>query len=340
MPLRTTLLLTMVVFLFANLALAEETTDADRQAKIQFEEGVRLFQEGNFDSAAIAFERAFELRPSYKILYNVGQVEAELKHYFRASEAYRKYLEQGAAEVDSARRKEVSAQIDRLSTLFGFVDIKYSKDGVTVFIDGVRIGTTPILEASPVDMGTHELSLRDGIEEVYRESFRIAGGQRLTLALDNAEPAATPTASAPPPSASPPAPSSEPSTAAATPREKPEASDAGPTPPKKKRKFTWAALGIAAAAGVSGGILGGISMGRESSLTEKCTGSVCDSSLEADAERIQHMSIAADILYGVAGVAAVAAVVLFVVEPKRHAEKSVSWSPALSPTFLGVDGRF
>jgi hypothetical protein len=338
MPICRLMIATIWFLCFAKIAKAEEAGDAaaaDRKAKIQFEEGVRMFQEGDFDSAAIAFERAYELRPSYKILYNVGQVESELKHYFRASEAYKKYLDQGGTEISPERRNEVIAQIERLQSLFGLVDIKYSTDGVTVLIDGVRIGTTPLTEPSVVDMGTHELSLRDGIQEVYRESFRIGGGQRLTLALEGA--------------AKPVPPSPSPATVAAGPKvvaqpvnaaPKSNPADNAPAKEKKKRKFTWVALGIAGAAGVSGGIVGGISVGKESSLTKKCDGTSCPISLQSDADKIQTMSLAADILYGVAGAAAAAAIVLFVVEPKRHSEKKVAWSPSLSPMFVGATGRF
>jgi hypothetical protein len=37
------------------------------EAKAQFDVGVELFEGGQFEKAAVAFARAYELRPSYKI---------------------------------------------------------------------------------------------------------------------------------------------------------------------------------------------------------------------------------------------------------------------------------
>ena len=69
------------------------------EARTQFEQGIALYDEGKYDQAAIAFQRAFELKPSYKILYNIAQAQNQLGHYAAALEAFARYLAEGGDAV-------------------------------------------------------------------------------------------------------------------------------------------------------------------------------------------------------------------------------------------------
>jgi Flp pilus assembly protein TadD len=48
-------------------------------AKRAYEEGVSHFESGRFPEAADAFRKAYELKPIWKLLYNIGQSEAAAK---------------------------------------------------------------------------------------------------------------------------------------------------------------------------------------------------------------------------------------------------------------------
>lgn len=327
-------------------AIADED---DQQARLQFEQGIKLFEEGDYENAAIAFNRAFELRPSYKILYNVGQVENELKHYAKALIAYSRYLEEGGDELSEERRAEVSKRIEELKVRVGYITVLFSRAGVTVLIDGERQGNTPLEEPLLVDMGTHELSLRDGIKEIYKETVRLAGGQSITLSLDandrragSAAPSVPAADVAPPDSAPEQTAPTQPAADAAADRTDVAQPAPVEAPPKKKRVWTWVALGVGAAAGIGGGVLGGLSMAKEKTIISSCEGRDCPTSEEGEAETAGRMALAADVLYGVAALGGVTALVLFFVEPKRHEKRAVSAAPAVSPTGGGllIQGSF
>ena len=140
-------------------APAGADVDADKEARAQFKLGTQLFHEGEYEQAAIAFERANELKPSYKILYNIAQVEAELKHYTRALEAYIRYLEEGGAKVGRTRRAEVEEKMERLRSLVGSIAITSNAEGAIVMVDGVRRGEVPLPGPIPVD-GIHPESCK------------------------------------------------------------------------------------------------------------------------------------------------------------------------------------
>ena len=61
--------------------------ERDEAAKM-FDQGKKHFNEGAFVQAAGAFRKANELRPNWKLLFNIAQSEAAAKRYGLALEAF------------------------------------------------------------------------------------------------------------------------------------------------------------------------------------------------------------------------------------------------------------
>jgi hypothetical protein len=298
------------------LATAPTTALADDEedARVHFEQGVALYESGDFEQAAIAFARAYELKPSYKLLFNIGQAEAELKHYARALEAFTRYLAEGGDAVPPERGTEVKSEIKRLNALVGMIEIVSQVEGAKIKIDNESKGETPLTGPIFVDIGKHEVVVKKGQDELLREVVRIAGGQRLTLEVEGLGGAAQGTGDAP---------------------AEPEDEGGG-------RVWTWVALGVGGAAGIAGGAIGGAAMSKKSQLDDKCEGNHCPSSTEGDADTVKTMSLTADVLFGVAGAAIITGVILFFVEPDDESEVEVAVTPAVTASGAGlaVGGRF
>ncbi len=303
-------------------AAAEDTTDAE--AKQVYQQGVDAFEEGRFDEAARAFRRANELRPSWKLLYNMGQSEAAARRYGLALDAFEQYLVGGGDEIQGDRREEVLAEIQRLRVLVGVVEVQ-APDGTELLVDGYSYGKTPFAGPVRVAAGEHEAVLRLGDEVLLEKKLGIAGGMTTTLTAG-----AGSEATAAPPGNKTKQPAGEPVPEAG----EPEAGGGG-------RVWTWVALGVGAAALVGGGVTGGVAMGREKDLLADCPDNHCPASLKGEADTIQTMNLTADILYGVGAAAVIAGIVLFFVEPTGEAEAEVAVVPATGDGLgLSVTGRF
>ena len=61
---------------------------SDDEAATAFSKGVKLFKAEKYDEAVKAFRRAYELKPAWKIKFNIGQCEGALKRYGLAIEAF------------------------------------------------------------------------------------------------------------------------------------------------------------------------------------------------------------------------------------------------------------
>ena len=294
-------------------------------ARVHFDQGVKLYEDGQYEQAAIAFARAYEIKPSYKILFNIGQAEAELEHYALALDAFTRYLAEGGAEVPPERVQLVKSEVERLNVLVGMVNIQCAIEGAKIRIDNETIGETPIAGPFFVDIGKHEVVVSKGQDELLREIVRVAGGQTITLEVGLEQAAAVAPADGG---------ESEPAQEAAEPEPKDEGG--------KKRVWTWVALGVGAAVGIAGGAVGGAAMARKNSLEEECAGNHCLQSSKGEADAIRTMNLTADILYGVAGAAAVTALILFFVEPDDEPQAAVAVTPAVTAAGAGlmVGGRF
>jgi len=305
------------------IAVASTATSAvtagvkEDEARMHFEQGVRLYEEGQYEQAAIAFARAYELKPSFRLLFNIGQAESELKHYARALEAFTRYLAEGGDQVPPDRVTTVKSEIERLNALVGMIIVECQVDGARVLLDNESKGETPLAGPIFVDIGKHEVVVKQGQDELLREVVRVAGGQRVTLEVEAGD--------------------GEPGTTSDT--------DGSPVPEEPDgggRVWTWIALGIGGAAGITGAAIGGAAMSKRADLEVSCVDNHCPPSKEGESDTIETMNLTADVLFGLAAAGIVTGVILFFVEPDDETEAQVAVAPAVTAggAGLAVGGRF
>jgi hypothetical protein len=173
----------IVVFCICSGGIAQNKMDEDKEASSHFKKGVSLFNEDKKEEAVAEFKTAYEIKPSWKIMYNIGQCQASLKRYGLAIEAFEKYLGEGGDEVPAERSDEVLKELDRLRKMVGSLRV-IGPDGVEIYIDKILRGTTPlkasILETAGVE---HWIWLiKDGKKLLsVQETFR--GGETLELTV-------------------------------------------------------------------------------------------------------------------------------------------------------------
>lgn len=175
----TRAILCAIIALGAARAHADSNTE---QAKVHFKNGTDLYDENNFRGALVEFQRAYELAPSYRILFNIGQVEMELQDYAGAIKAFTRYLREGGADIAADRASQVKADIEKLRGRIGVVTIETAK-GAEVSIDGVAVGFAPLPEPVTVNTGRHEITVRVTGREPAKRVVDVAGQQQLTVVL-------------------------------------------------------------------------------------------------------------------------------------------------------------
>jgi tetratricopeptide (TPR) repeat protein len=304
------------------------TQQAQDEARAQFDVGVALFEKEQFDQAAVAFARAYELRPSFKILYNIAQTENELGHYAAALDAYTRYLSEGGEQLEAVRRDEVRADVARLAALVGAIAVEAGASDLAVFVDGRKVGTTPLPGPLHVDLGDHEVRLLRGAGEIYREVIRVAGGQLVAVKVDIS--------------------SEAPGSAHPSPDPSPNSGRGGGgrlgTPAGRGRLWTWVALGAGGAAAIAAAVTGGIYVSDVRDIESRCDGNDCPASERDRVDAAATLGDATTALIAVAGAGLVAGVILYFAEPAPHRREEIELAPAAAAgrggAAVALMGRF
>ncbi len=302
-----------LIFALACFALPLRAAEND-DAKASFEEAKQLYSQEKFPEAADAFRRAYELKPSWKLLYNIGQSEAAARRYGLALEAFEKYLAESGDEVTEERQKEVREEVKRLREIVGALDVDVPPDSIVV-VNGVERGKAPLSGYLMVAAGVdhHVMVDLDGASIIDR-TVRVSGGQVMTVARkdipqENAEPASSPL-----------------------------------------KTIGWIAVGVGAAVLAGGAVTGGMSLSKNNELKDSCTSGSCPSGVDPDIEESRDkLALMTDILIPVGGVLAATGIVLLIVNAakKEQPEEETSMETAVLPFAipqggggLMIEGRF
>src|SRR3954464_651822 len=128
-----------IVFAFAALVLmcaipasaqtipsppAGKPTAADEvTAKRNFESGLRLYGEGSYAEALIAFEQSYRLGGRPSAMKNIAQCHRNLKHFVEAYEAYEQMISLHEAQLSAADKTAVRQALDELGVLTGTLEV-------------------------------------------------------------------------------------------------------------------------------------------------------------------------------------------------------------------------
>lgn len=179
--------LTLAIFLIGALARAANADPRLDEAKQHLEAATQLYDENNFRGALAELQRAYELAPSFKILFNIGQVDMELQDYAGALRAYSRYLSEGGPDVPADRGKQVRADLERLRGRVGKIAVQ-TVAGAEVLIDDVAIGFAPLPEPVAVNAGRHKVTAHIAGKDPVSRIYDVAGRQEISAAIANDTP--------------------------------------------------------------------------------------------------------------------------------------------------------
>ena len=171
---------------------------AQEEARTRFNRALELADDGQFDAALVELTRAYELAPSYRLLYNIGVVHQQLKDYARALDTFERYLSEGKDEVPAARREDVNGRMERLRGRVGFLDVRSSDAGAEVTIDDRVVGRTP-LPPVRVNSGQRRVTVTVPGRAPQSRVLPLAGGETREVSFDFTIATAPPPPPPPPP---------------------------------------------------------------------------------------------------------------------------------------------
>ncbi len=305
------------------------TEDKRVEAKKHFHRGVELYEEQDFRGALAEFERAYELAPSYKVLYNIGQANFQLQSYPKALDALDLYLERGGAEIPAARRKEVEESRAKLRARIATLEIRSNVEAAFA-IDDVPVGTGRATSLRiRLGAGPHVVIAEADGYVGARKTVTLTGEDETRVDLDLQRITIVPPAGL----------GADPQVPARA-----RGADAAAARTESSKVPAYAALGTTALLATGAVAFGISSLSARSSLEETLATRATGEAIESARSRLVTMTVLTDVLSASALVGAVVTTVLFATRkssPRTAAAASATtWELTLSPTFLGSRGSF
>jgi len=162
---------------------AAQEQAAREEAGQRFQRGIGFYGDGDYALALIEFDRAYQLVPDYRVLYNIGQVSIQLARFARARLALEQYLSEGGTAISAERAVEVNRDLRMLQDRTAQLELTSTEAGAEVLINDRSYGETPLAGPLLLDAGEHQIVLRKKGFQTATRRVVLAGAERLPLAI-------------------------------------------------------------------------------------------------------------------------------------------------------------
>lgn len=296
--------------LFVALSLSVVAPDrvaaqSENMAKNHYLAGKSYYQQGRYTESIREFEEAHRLSSKPELLYNIAQAYEKLGNLAQAV----KYLEQYLEAPDLSNRMAVEEHLKNLKARLKVTGIQVTckELDAIVLLDNNEIGRTPLRGNLLVKPGFHEVKVTKKGYISYSAFVTVSPGKVVVVRAQL-----------------------KPIQAASGPIGGEAATDYTDTS-KRKRLWTWVALGVAGAAAVTAGVTGGLALSEADKAQTKD---------DEAADSARTLALVSDITLGVAVAGAVAAVVLFFVEGRSAERPKSALIPVIGPGTVGLSASF
>jgi hypothetical protein len=141
-------------------AETHQRSDAQKkQAQALFDQAVKLAKSDDARGALAAFRGAYSAYPSFRVLYNIGQLCSRLRDAACAVRAFEQYLRDGGADIPARKRADVEEELRSLAKQVASVTIDVDVAGAEISIDDERIGHSPLPRPWVVNPGSHKIAV-------------------------------------------------------------------------------------------------------------------------------------------------------------------------------------
>jgi tetratricopeptide (TPR) repeat protein len=150
-------------------------------ARQHFLRAVELYRAGAYDASLAAFTRAYELAPTYRLLYNLAQVQAQRQDYVQALELFGRYLREGSglagdARIPEARVAEVETEMLELRSRVAELRVETNVERAILVVNESRVAELPLRSPLWLNAGIHRMRVEKPGHLPVTKVVTVAGG--------------------------------------------------------------------------------------------------------------------------------------------------------------------
>src|SRR5262249_48872463 len=154
-------------------------------ARALYDAAHEAFKAGDYVSAYAKFQRALELSGDPRLNWNLAACERKTKHNANVLRLIDRYLKDGEGWLSDDEKKEAQRAAAAVRAFVASASVTTQPaDGVEIYVDDVKVATTPTERPIWIDTGTHRLRFaKAGLKPVERDE-EIKAGAELTWSVD------------------------------------------------------------------------------------------------------------------------------------------------------------
>jgi len=173
-----------IVDVTSSPAFAGDPPAARADAKKHFQRAVVLYEEQDFRAALAEFQRAYEIAPNYKVLYDIAQAHYQLQAYSKAIDTFERYLKAGDREIARARRVEVEETLSKLRTRVATLSVSVNVTTADIAVDNEIVGSQTSAVSLKLNAGQHRVAVTAKGHLPVTRSLNLVGEDRVDLRLE------------------------------------------------------------------------------------------------------------------------------------------------------------
>jgi tetratricopeptide (TPR) repeat protein len=163
--------------------MAQPTTDPNQRATELYKKGNEFYDKGKFADAETMYRAAFELRQSFEIAGNLGDVEMIQGKPREAAEHLALALREFPPSGKPAQKEALRKRLRDAAGLIGTVKLTVSAPEAEILIDDKPLGKSPIEREIYVDRGDHVIEARLAGHEPAKEKITATTGSTHDVSL-------------------------------------------------------------------------------------------------------------------------------------------------------------
>jgi len=296
------------------------------EAAEHFTRGVQLYAEGDFKSALFEFQESHKLIGDYRILYNIGVTEHQLRDYAAALQSLERYLDAGGSNLAPERRDEVTNHVRTLRTRVGYVALTTNVEGASIQVDDAIVGTSPLATPLTLNIGPRRLEIHASGYQPHAQPISISANDTMPLHVELSPWSRAATDRAPTDGLEPTSDGS---------------GDGRPRHPRAVPITAWVFLGGTVLAGAATIVTGTLALDADDDLRRELEVQPPDPTVVDDAQsRRSTLAVTTDALIGVTAAMAATTLTLGVVAIVRRTRRGSRDRQAMAPHFVGPALRF
>ncbi len=145
-------------------------------ARQHFENGVRLYQDGNYTAALVEFQAAFQIKPGAGSLQNIALCQKALFRYAAAASTLELLLSSYGESLTPDEQVDIRAARDELRGLTRKVRFRVSPTTAALRIDGEPIDGSALAQGLRLNVGEHRLVATAPGYALEERPIRVASG--------------------------------------------------------------------------------------------------------------------------------------------------------------------